>query len=393
MNQEMHEKWIEIDIDCVKNNLQEVKALVGEKTRLVAVIKANAYGHGAISTARILYQNGVDFFAVSFLHEALQLRRAGIRANILVFSPVWNEKQIQEARDNHLTISVTSPEGFQIIQQVMEGFGHPLNIHLKMETGLGRFGLNLEEALEICNIAKTNSNLYIEGIYTHMAEAANRDYTEKQFATFMKLIEELRNEGFHIPVRHCANSAVFLKYPEMHLEAVRIGTLLSGQYPMRDDSRLKLKDPYQFKTRVISVKEFEADHYIGYFRSYKLKNASKVAVIPVGYQDGLAVEIANKAAGLIDLLKLMIKQVLTFMDVPRFSTHVIIKGKKYPVRGKVFMQLALVVLPSDADIKVGDEAIVPIRKTLSSTSTCRIYMKDGEAVKIEEEERSTYALE
>lgn len=389
-----YDKWIEIDLDAVKHNLQAVKEKLGEEVRLIAVVKADAYGHGAPAVAQFLYGNGVDFFAVSYLNEALRLRKAGIRGSILLFCPLICLEDMMEALENNLVVSITSPYEALLVKEAASRLNRMARVHLKIETGLGRFGLNEDEAVEVCRSLRENPGIYIEGVYTHMAHALNKKYTEKQFKHFQKIVSGLEKEGFNIPLKHCANSAVFLLYPHMHLNAVRIGTLLSGQYPLGNfKAGFSLKDPYRFKARVISVRTREKGSYLGYFRTYRLKRESKIAVIPVGFVDGLALEIANPPLNWLDFLKIQVKRFLAYLNVKGFNLQVKIKGRLYPVRGKVFMQMALVELPPDADIKVGDEVEVPVRKTLARPDVPRLYTSEGEAGKLDFENKITYLVE
>ncbi len=391
----LSDKWIEIDVDAIKNNLLAARSRLDDKTRLIAVLKANAYGHGAVETARILFQNGVDFFAVSFLSEALQLRRAGIRSSIMVFSPILREEELKEAINHHITITISSVYDWQVLEPITYGFNAEIRVHLKLDTGLGRFGLSEEEALGLAPEIKKNPQVHLEGIYTHMADAAsNPSYTESQFASFMQTISRLRDLGIAIPVKHCANSAVFLKYPHMHLDGVRLGTILSGQYPAgKFESDLDLKDPYIFKSRIISLRTLTKGSYLGYYRSYRLKQDAQVAVIPVGFNDGLALEVANKPAGFVDMLKSMAKIMLIYFNVPRFSLQIKLNGQSYPVRAKVFMQMALLEIPISQDIHIGDELEVPVRKTLASRSIPRVYVQEGKPGKISSEEGTSYIVD
>lgn len=389
-------KWIEINIDAVKNNLLQIQDLLDDKLRLIAVIKLNAYGHGIVDIARMFYQNGVDFFAVTFLQEALLLRKAGIRSSIMLFSPLVNEEELREALKEHITITVASLYDCELLNRISDELNLQATVHVKVDTGMGRFGLNRDEVLDVCEILNSNKKIYLEGLYTHMSDAvsSNSSYTEKQFNEFMEIAGIIEKSGIKIPVKHCANSAVFLKYPEMRLDAVRIGTLLSGQTPVENHALfLKLQDPYTYKSKIIAIKEMEKGSYLGYYRSYKLKSDAQVAVIPVGYSDGLALEIANKPAGFIDMLKKMIKIFLGYLNFSRFNLHIKIKGKDYPIRGKVFMQMALVEIPLGSNIMVGDEVEVPIRKTLASPTLMHIYIKDGQACKINEDGVSSYVIE
>lgn len=388
-------RWIEVDLDAVVHNCQEVLRKLGDRTRLIAVVKADAYGHGAGVTALVLQQQGVDFFAVTYLDEALELRKNGITGSILVFAPVVTEEEVREAIRGQLTLTVNSLFDAELYEKVSFGMNMDLAVHIKVDTGLGRFGVQPDQVKEVIKFLANNERIYIEGIYTHFAEAmsASPKYTEKQFTLFQEVLESLQEEKIRIPIRHCANSAAFLKYPHMHMDAVRIGTLISGQYPPgKYDRELSLEDPFTLKSRVIALHNMPAGAYLGYNRSYKLKQAAMVAVIPVGYHDGFNVGVANKGAGIGDVVKKMAKQLLTYFDVSRFRTSVTIKGKAYPVRAKVFMQMALVEIPLVSNINVGDEVELPARKTLVSPGIKRLFVTGGDAVKISDLDRTRYIV-
>jgi alanine racemase len=263
------DKWIEIDIDAVENNLQAVRVVLADKARLIAVVKANAYGHGAEEIARILSQNGVDFFAVSFVEEAMQLRKAGIKADILVFSPVGSEIEAMESIKNQLTLTITSDKDRELLERAAASTNqNQVRVHLKIDTGLGRFGMNEDEAIQVCQNIQQNDSLYIEGIYSHIADPASSAYTQEQFRKFVQAVKRLEDEKITIPIKHFANSSVFLAFPNMYLDAVRIGTLLSGQHPVGHFSaQMQLKDPYKFKSRIISIRTLKKDSYLGYYRT------------------------------------------------------------------------------------------------------------------------------
>lgn len=370
------DKWIEIDVSAVKHNLHQVQALLKEGTRLIAVVKANAYGHGAPETARILCEQGVDFLAVSFLAEALQLRNSGISADILVFSPVVTSREAELAFAQNLTLTIASPADLDRLSQAAAGSGKKNKVHLKIDTGLGRFGLNEEEAILVAKNLATLPYIYMEGIYTHAADPASPSYTSQQFRRFQQVVEKIEEAGVEIPIKHAANSAAFLKHAEMHLDAVRIGTLLSGQHPAGHfPVRLQLRDPYKYKSRIISVKTLPPGSYLGYARTFRLSRRAQIAVIPVGFNDGLGVEVGNPPAGLIDLSKKLAKVVLNYLQWQRFNLQVNIKGREFPIRGKVFMQMALIEVPTGLQLEAGDEIEVPIRKTLASASVPRIYIE------------------
>lgn len=388
------DKWVEIDVSAIKDNLQKVRDYLDDEVRLIAVIKANAYGHGIAEVARILYQNGVDFFAVSYLKEALEIREAGIRASIMLFSPLIDEKQVRLAIENNITLVITSLYDCNLVDKVSSQLKSRVTVHLKVDTGLGRFGIDEDELLDICNNLKNNPYIYMEGIFTHMAEAGNEKYTVKQFNRFLEIIKMLEDHDIKIPVKHCANSTVFLKYKNMHLNAVRIGTLLSGQFPVGTIPKpFNLSDPFTFKTKIIAVRTLKKGSFLGYFRTYRLKQDAKVAVIPVGFNDGLALEVANPPTNFIDLMKIMLRTLLRYFNFPRFNTYVKIKNNFYPIRGKVFMQMSLIEIPVDSYINVGDVVEVPMRKTIISKDIKRYYIKEGVPGKISQGSKTVYITE
>lgn len=376
---ESMEKWIEIDVQKVLYNLNAVRNHLPPAVKLIAVIKADAYGHGAVRTAQLLTASGVDFLAVTYLQEALELREAGISCQIMIFSPLVEPGQFMQAIKNGITITIASHREAREIDIISRRMGQRAVIHIKADTGLGRFGTDTEEAARICQTLKENTFIYLEGIYTHMADAGRSEkYTCRQFAAFTGMIEELRKRGYEFPLQHCANSAIFLKFPGMYMQAVRIGTLLSGQSPAGHfKTDLNLRDPFKYKSRIISVRRLERGSYLGYFRTYRLKRAARIAVLPVGFIDGLALGVQNPPIDFLDMLKLLLKQLLGYMGLGRYSLKIGVKGNFYPVRGKVFMQNCLVEIPEDIDITVGEEVELPIRKTLAAKNIRREYINEA----------------
>ncbi len=360
-------KWVEIDYQAITNNLHKILGLLSPSSRLIAVVKANAYGHGLVETARVLERQGVDFFAVTFLHEAQQLREAGLRGHILLLSPLPDESDLIRAIQEDISIMVASLFDALLADRVSRDIKKPLTVHLKIETGLNRFGLSSSEALQVCGSLYSNPFIYIEGIYTHMAEAGAKDpdFTLKQFGLFMRIVQELQEAGHIFPMRHCANSAVAVRFPHMHLEAVRIGTLLFGEYPAGYLPKpVALVDPFRFKARIIAVKERPKGSYLGYQRTFRLQRAACIAVLPVGFVDGMAAEVANPAEGPIDALKRALKIFLALLHISRFTIRVFVQDSPCPVVGKVFMQLTLLQIPEHLSVKVGQEVTIPVRKTL-----------------------------
>ncbi len=382
----MYDKWVEIDDDAILSNLDGVRSLLSEPTLLIAVVKANAYGHGMVPTALLLEKNGVDHFAVTFLWEAMELRRAGLKGDILLLSPLVEEEAVSQAIEMGITAMISAPRDAVLADRVSRSQQQQFKVHLKIETGLNRFGLSCEEALQVCQSLSQNPFIYIEGIYTHMAHAGDRDpsYTKQQFQSFNRTVDRLKAEGYHIPIRHCANSTATLRFPEMHLDAVRVGTLLSGQYPVGEMPRpFTLQDPFQFKARVISIQHRPAGSSVGYFRTYSLRTAARIAVLPAGFIDGVAVEVANPPSGGLDAIKRALKMFLAWRRFSRFTARVYIEGQPCNVVGKVYMQFTLVELPDHLEAKVGSEASLPAKKTLVPPAVVRVHRQQRDRTKAE----------
>jgi alanine racemase len=384
VNCDQSDQWVEVDAQAILSNLQEVRSAIEEPVRLIAVVKANAYGHGAAGTASILESQGVDFFAVTYLQEALRLRRIGIKSDIMLLSPLTRKEQVLEAAEQGIILTLASEYDARLAQQVSRDTGLSLSVHLKIETGLGRFGLDSQEAHAVCRLLAESKLVKMQGIYTHMAHAVSARRSQEQYDLFTGVIDYLQVRGYHFPMQHCANSSVLLLYPHMQMNAVRIGTLLTGQYPVGISGELRLKDPFKFKCRIISLKSGRKGEALGYYSTYRLKGNAQIAVIPVGFINGLALEVGNPPAGLVDLLKIVLKIILAYIGFNRFAPTVSIKGESYPVRGKVFMQMALIEIPEGINLAIGDEAEVGVRKTLLAESIPRFFKYRDQFMKEEE---------
>ncbi|MDO4539810.1 MAG: alanine racemase [Syntrophomonadaceae bacterium] len=371
-----YDKWIEVDAAAVAHNYRQVATRLQAGVKLIAVLKADAYGQGAVEMARLLAEGGTDFFAVTHLEEALKLRRGGIDGDILLFLPLRRREDVRVAAEQRLTVSVGSTEDIEALAAAGEEELPALKVHLQVDTGLGRFGFLDQETLLTSSVRLRVQGFDLEGIYTHMADAAgDAAYTRRQFARFMELTQALDNIGIELKYRHCANSAAMLNYPEMQLDAVRVGTLLSGQHPVGSFSPpLDLREPFRFMSRIISLHRLPQGSYLGYYKTHRLRRDALIGVIPVGYRDGLLLEVANPPAGAVDLIKTMLRPLLYRLGRGRFRHTVKCQGQEWPLRGKVFMQTALIEFPPDAPIRLGDEVEVPMRKVLSAAGVPHVYV-------------------
>lgn len=371
-------RWIAIEATALAHNLKAVKALLAPSTRLLAVVKADAYGAGAVEVARIFLDAGADYLGVTTLAEGLELRRAGIAAPVLLMGPLLPE-ELPAAITSGLTLTVSSRSGAEAIAAAAAATGHRARVHLKVETGLQRTGLEAAAVAPLAREILTWPGVELEGVYSHLAEAARPAAARRQMACFQQVLAELEEEHITIPLRHICNSTGLLTHPEMHLDMVRTGTLLYGQFPYRAPRRgLALEDPWQFKARILFIHDVAAGTPVGYGGDYVVKKATRLAVIPVGYADGFALTAVARPKNLNDLARYVVKTFLAYLGRGGGEgTAVFIGGRTAPVVGRVGMQLSMVDVGHLREVKVGEEVTVDLRRPTASTRLPRVYCREG----------------
>ncbi|MDX9873076.1 MAG: alanine racemase [Clostridia bacterium] len=381
MNEFPAEKWVEIDLAAIAHNFYQVRQLLDATTRILAVVKADAYGHGASETARTLEALGADMLGVTSVAEGKSLRENGITIPILVFGPFLPEEAALIV-EYDLTPSIAAHNQIGWLRQALSERNRTIKVHLKIETGMGRTGLLPEEAaaaaLEILSVP----GMIPEGVYSHFAAAMGPDktYTYKQYERFQTALQALEQAGVSGLIRHIANSAAIIDLPGMQLDMVRTGTLLYGQFPSpRQEKSLSLQNTWQFRSRIIYLHDLPAGHSIGYGRTYKTTRPSRIAVIPVGFTDGLQMEPLFKPAGFVDLAKGIAKQILYYLNHPLVTPAVTIpaEGRSRTARivGKIGMQLTMVDVTGIPGIEIGTLVQAPIRRTAVSPAVPRLYLR------------------
>jgi alanine racemase len=328
--------YAEINLDNFRHNFREVKRLAkGKKT--FGVIKADGYGHGAVELARVLDEEGADYFAVAVITEALELRRAGYDKPILImgFTPSTFAKEIVES---DITQAVFSYEQAEALSIEAQSQSKTAKIHIKIDTGMGRVGyLPSEESIVDIKSINNLKNIYIEGIFTHFATAdeLDKEFSRLQIEKFTDVVEKLRREGIEIEIRHIANSAGIIDIEESYFDAVRPGIMLYGYYPSSDvcAEKLTLKPVMTLKANIVHIKEVAADTPISYGRKFRTDKISRIATLPFGYADGFTRLLFGKA-------------------------QVIANGRMAPVVGRICMDQCMIDVTECGDVSVGDEVIV-----------------------------------
>ena len=360
--------WITVSRSALRHNFVALQHLLSSTVpppQIIAVVKANGFGHGAGETARILEEAGADFFAVTTPLEALELRDAGVTARILVFLPPLPE-QLETLIDADCDLTLADEAGFLPLAEAARRKGKKVNVHLKVDTGMGRLGVLPAEALLLAQRLDRESSLYFAGIYTHFARALEKDKstTREQFRLFQTVLSQLEKAGIQPGLRHCANSAALVRFPEMRLDAVRPGTILYGQYPSAAVPRtLDLQKTWHMSARIVSIRQVPAGSAIGYGGEFVTRRPTTLAVLPIGYADGFSVAPASASRGWRGLKALLRPQVLT----------VTLQGKKAPVVGRISMQICTVDVTEIPNVQVGDVVTIPARRIMASPRLPRIY--------------------
>ena len=310
--------WVEIDLGAVAHNFTEVRRLV-RGSKVMAMVKADGYGHGAVEVSKVLMKEAVDGFGVAYLGEAQELRAEGIDLPILVLNPT-PPAYFKRLFEEDLTQAVFSPSYAEALSDSALESGVEAAVHLKVDTGMGRVGVPFINAEKVLPGFFGMRGLRIEGIFTHFASAdeADKGYTRIQYERFLHVTDWLRHEGYDVPLRHTANSAAILGHPDTHMDMVRPGVMLYGLHPSGSSDRsAELRPAMQLKARVSYSKKVPKGTPISYGRTYSTSEETNIATIPIGYADGLMRCLSD-------------------------SGEVMIGGKRYPMVGRVCMDQFMV---------------------------------------------------
>lgn len=336
MLEEKKRAWAEVKISAIQYNYYKFKELVPQNCKVMAVVKADAYGHGAAKVARFLEKIKCDYLAVATLDEAAQLRDSGIKTPVLILGCTPAEL-IGRVAELDCTQALVSPEAAKAYSRVLTKEGKTLRVHIELDTGMGRTGFGVKNGDVSAAVAALKlPGFEVEGVFTHFAvadEPEKDDYTKKQFETFTAAVEKLEAEsGVKFAIRHCANSAAALTHPEMCLDMVRVGISLYGILPVKPRGDIDLARVMEVKTRVLQVMDLAAGESVSYGCTFTADKPMKVAVVALGYADGLHRILSGK----IDF---------------------IINDRRCPQIGTICMDMCMVDVTGVEDVKAEDVAV------------------------------------
>ncbi|WP_017754813.1 alanine racemase [Calidifontibacillus oryziterrae] len=335
--------WVEIDLNCIKENIENMEKHLPDHTAIIAVVKANGYGHGAVEVARTALNAGAAMLAVALLDEALELRDHGIEAPILVLGWVCPD-DVQVVISNHIIIPVFQLDWLHRAKQYLRS-GDTVQFHLKLDTGMGRIGVKEKSELdEIIDFVRENPQFKMTGIFTHFATADEVDlsYFYEQYSRFLTMINWIKRKNVDAETIHCANSATGLRFPDKVFNAVRFGISMYGLTPsleMKNKLPFPLKEAFSLKSKIVHVKQIEPGEKVSYGGTYEAKEFEWIGTVPIGYADGWIRKLN--------------------------SANVLVNGDRCPIVGRICMDQMMIRLPKKVPIgtevtligKQGDERI------------------------------------
>lgn len=340
MDAQMKRTWAEVDFDKLAHNYHALRGLAPAGTKYLGLVKADAYGHGAVPVAKKLEELGADYLGVACLDEAIEVREAGVKTHILILGCTSSIYAAELVKYN-ITQACYDLEYAKELSAGAQKAGGTITVHIQCDTGMTRLGFMCHEdtmeksASEIIEAVKL-PGLKAEGIFTHFSDSdGSEEYTMLQFGRFQDIIQRVRDLGYEFEIRHCANSAATLLYPATYLDMIRPGIVQFGHFPdaKMDHALCDLVPVLELKSRVATVRDVPANTPVSYGRTNTLTRPSRLAVIPVGYGDGFCRGFSNKLT-------------------------VLINGKKLPIVGRICMDMCMVDVTDAPDVKEGDVAIL-----------------------------------
>jgi alanine racemase len=323
--------WAEVNLNNLAYNFNQIKRLLTPKTKIMACVKADAYGHGLIPVAKKLRALGMDYLGIASIDEGVRLREAGIKLPILVLGMIL-KKDIEPLFRYNLIQTVCTQELASALNNRARSLGKSIKIHIKVDTGMGRIGTLYKDAIGFIKEVRKLKFINIEGIFTHLACAdINRNFTLRQIGRFKHLISELNKHGINIPLIHVANSLGVISYKRSHFNMVRPGLVIYGLYP-KEGLKITLRPMLCLKTRIIYVKRVPKGYGISYGRTYVTRRDTTIVTLPIGYGDGYSRSFSNQAP-------------------------VLIGGKRFKINGRVCMDQVMVDV-GDLPVKIGDEVVL-----------------------------------
>ena len=366
-----------IEKEDLRHNIEQIKEFVGksgkndngEPVKIIAVVKGNGYGLGLVEYTKFLIDNGISFFAVATIEEAIQLRKAGIKEEILMLSSTAIKEDVETLVQNNIIITIGSKADVEIADEIGKEQNKKIKAHLKIDTGFGRYGFVYNNRDEMIEVLKNMENIEIEGTFSHFSISFFDDkYTKKQFQRFIDSIEVLKMNDIKTGMLHICNSSAFLKFPNMHLNAVRIGSAFLGRLSFQNS--IGLKKIAHLEAQVTEIKELPKGFNIGYSNTYTTPIKMKVAIIPCGYMNGINVKNDQDMFRTVDKLRYLVNNIKAFFK--KQAIYVKINDNNCKILGRIGTYHVVCDI-GQKDIKIGDKAIFSVNTKFVDSSIRREY--------------------
>lgn len=322
--------WAEINLGALAHNYREIRSRIAKEAKLCAVVKADAYGHGAVAVARVALDEGAEYLAVATLSEALELRAAGFTTPLLILGLVEPESA-REVVDGNITQTVCRMDLVEALSKEAVRQGKTVKVHLTIETGMGRIGVHPKDAAETAKKIAALPNVELEGVFSHfaLADIPDKTFTKNQVKLFQEACSAIEAAGIQIPIKHIAESAAILEIPDVHFDMVRAGIIQYGLWPSDEVTRpIDLRQCMKFCARIVYVKTIRPGESVGYGRKFIAERETRIATLPVGYADGY---IRAYAGGTVEVC-----------------------GKRAPIAGRVCMDQFMIDITDIPEAQMGD---------------------------------------
>ena len=375
-------KVLEIYKDNLKHNINLIKKKIEIETpgvKIYAVVKSNGVGLDLVKYTNFLIENGIKSLAVACFEEAKKLREADVKEEVLMLSPIIDKKELQFLIQNDITLTIGSLEELKILKEVIEKINLEKNkkeenkrvkIHIKIDTGFGRYGFLYTDLVGILSSFKMiDENIEIEGLYTHFSNAVDEKWTNLQYKRFVEVIDFLKSNGYEPKYLHCSASTAFIKYSNMRLNAVRLGSIFQGRTLIKNTGLIKIG---RFKTKIVEIKVVPKGYNISYGNTYKTKRETKLAILPVGYMDGLNKTIKRDNFKFSNNIIAILSEIKKLFKDNRLEVK--INGQTFKIIGRLGMYHSIIDITDSNDIKTGDIAILEITPLQTNEEIRREYI-------------------
>ncbi|MBO8128192.1 MAG: alanine racemase [Peptococcaceae bacterium] len=372
--------WVEVDLDAVAHNLKIVRQIIRPGVKVMAVVKADAYGHGALSVAELLVNEGIEYLGVFTLQEAVELRAGGIKKPIVLLGAIAPDQAAQVVSLD-IEASVSSVDVAEALGKAAIERGKRVRVHVEVDTGMNRFGIRPCDAESFMDALGAIAGIEIYGLYTHFAHH-KKEQNRRQLRQFQAVISRLDEKGLRPKLLHAANSTAMLTLPESHFDMVRVGNILYGIAPGVPSVAKKLQPTWRLKSKVVQLRQVAKGQGVGYGSDFIAPRDMKVAVLAVGLADGFMLDVERPVCKWSDLVRYLLRAGIRGWRMLRNGNGITVRNVQARLVGRVGMQHCVIDVSNIKEIRIGDMVSLPCRWTAVPPHVPRVYIREGQPNRI-----------